>query len=168
MGFYSLGLTEILTGSADVALQTLKGILEDINFAVGNDTGQKILACIKNTMSDRHIVEKNFNKLLEDYRAEVLPVVVSNWSALSIEEKVNFTSLNNFFCGMHVVVGLADTAAAVLLEWEKMCSDLIITSPHAMVNKSEPGTIRLIRTACKAFSRHGSEKMEFISPLQHS
>ena len=116
LGFYSLGLTEILTGSADVALKTLKGILEDINFAVGNDTGQKILACIKNTMSDRHIVEKNFNKLLEDYRAEVLPVVVSNWSALSIEEKVNFTSLNNFFCGMHVVVGLADTAAAVLLE----------------------------------------------------
>ena len=39
-----------------------------------------------------------------------------------------------------------------------MCSDLIITLQHAMVNKSEPGTIRLIRTACKAFSRHGSEK----------
>ena len=59
---------------------------------------------------------------------------------------------------MHVIVGLADTAAAVLSEWEKVCSDLIITSPHAMVNKSEPDTIRLIRTACKAFSRHGSEK----------
>ena len=27
-----------------------------------------------------------------------------------------------------------------------------------MVNKLVPGTIRLIRTACKAFSRHGSEK----------
>ena len=61
---------------------------------------------------------------------------------------------------MHVIVGLADTAAAVLSEWEKVCSDLIITSQHAMVNKSEPGTIRLIRTACKAFSRHGSEKSE--------
>ena len=48
-------------------------------------------------MSDRHIVEKKFNKLLEDYRAEVLPVVVSNWSALSIEEKSNISSLNNFF-----------------------------------------------------------------------
>ena len=44
---------------------------------------------------------------------------------------------------MHVIVGLADTAAAVLLEWEKVCSDSIITSPHAMVNKSEPGTVRL-------------------------
>ena len=145
-------------GSYSLAPQTLKGILADISYAAGDGTGQKILACIKNTMSDRHIVEKNFNKQLEDYRAEVLPVVVSNWSALSIEEKSNISSLNNFFCGMHVIVGLADTAAAVLSEWEKLCSDLIITSPHAMVNKSEPGTIRLIRTACKAFSRHGSEK----------
>ena len=93
LGCYSLGLTEVLTGSADVALQTLKGILED----VGNGTGQRILACIKNTMSDCHIVEKNFNKLLEDYRAEVLPEVVSNWLTLSIEEKSTFTSLNNFF-----------------------------------------------------------------------
>ena len=97
LGSYSLGLTDILTGSADVALQTLKGILADISYAAGDGTGQKILACIKNTMSDRHIVEKNFNKLLEDYRAEVLPVVVSNWSALSIEEKSNISSLNNFF-----------------------------------------------------------------------
>ena len=47
LGSYSLGLTEILTGSADVVLQTLKGILEDINFAVGNGTEQKVLACIK-------------------------------------------------------------------------------------------------------------------------
>jgi len=61
LGSYSLGLTEILTGSAGVALQTLKRILEDINFAVGNGTGQKILACTKNTMLDRHVVEKNFN-----------------------------------------------------------------------------------------------------------
>ena len=97
LGSYSLGLTDILTGSADVALQTLKGILADISYAAGDGTGQKILAYIKNTMSDRHIVEKNFNKLLEVYRAEVLPVVVSNWSALSIEEKSNISSLNNFF-----------------------------------------------------------------------
>ena len=135
----------------------VKGILEDINFAI----------CIKNIMSDCHMVEKNFNRLLEDYRAEVLPVVVSNWSALLIEEKSSFTSLNNF-CGMFVIVGLADTVAVVLLEWEKVCSDSIITSPLAMVNKSEPGTIRLIRTACKHLASINQKKVEFINPLQHS
>jgi len=29
-----------------------------------------VLAKVENTMSDRHIVEKNFNSLLEDYRKE--------------------------------------------------------------------------------------------------
>ena len=46
-GSYSLGLSEILTGSADVALQTLKIILEDINLATSDGTGQNISACIK-------------------------------------------------------------------------------------------------------------------------
>jgi len=59
---------------------------------------------------------------------------------------------------MHVIVGLADTAAAVLLEWEKVCSETITPSPHVLAQKLEPGTIRLIRTACKAFSKYGSEK----------
>ena len=59
---------------------------------------------------------------------------------------------------MHVIVGLADTAAATLLEWERIDSDLDSISPHVMVRKSESGVIRLIRTACKAFSKHASEQ----------
>jgi len=59
---------------------------------------------------------------------------------------------------MHVIVSLADTAGAVQLEWEKNCSETITISPHVLVQKSESDTIRLIRTACKAFSKHGSEK----------
>ena len=49
---YSLGLSEILTWSAEVTLNTL------IDLVVGEGTGAKILRYIKNTMSDRHIVEK--------------------------------------------------------------------------------------------------------------
>ena len=56
-----------------------------------------------------------------------------------------------------MIVGLADTAAAVLLEWEKVCSETITHSPHVLAQKLESGTIRLIRPACKAFSKHGSE-----------
>ena len=58
---YSLGLSQMLTGSAEVTLSTLKVILSDIDLVVGEGTGNKILSCIKNTMSDRHIVEKKFN-----------------------------------------------------------------------------------------------------------
>ena len=38
-------------------------------------------------MSDRHIVEKKFNSLFEDYRAEILPMVVTDWDVLSVDEQ---------------------------------------------------------------------------------
>ena len=41
--------------------------------------------------------------LLEDYRLQILSKVVSNWDALSIEEPGELASLNNFFCGMHIL-----------------------------------------------------------------
>ena len=64
-------------------------------------------------MSDRHIIEKNFNTLLEDYRLKVLPSVVDNWAELSIDEKQRMSSLNNFFCTLHLLV-----ASSTLLQWE--------------------------------------------------
>ena len=72
-------------------------ILADIEAVAGDGIGDKILANIKNTMSDRHIVEKKFNGLLEDYRQEILPSVVAGWDAHSEEEQLNLSSLNNFF-----------------------------------------------------------------------
>ena len=59
-------------------------------------------------MSDRHVIGKKFNNLLKDYRNEVLPSVVAEWDALSEDEQVTLSSLNNFFCGMHLVVGMTD------------------------------------------------------------
>ena len=80
---YSLGLCEMLTGSADLTLKSLQMILADIEAVAGDGIGDKILANIKNTTSDRHIVEKKFNGLLEEYRQEILPSVVAGWDALS-------------------------------------------------------------------------------------
>ena len=77
---YSLVLSEMLTGSAEVTLNILK---TDIDLVVGEGVGAKILRCIKNTMSNRHVVEKKFNSLLEDYRVEILPMVVADWDVLS-------------------------------------------------------------------------------------
>ena len=52
---YSLGLCELLTGSADLTLKSLQMILTDIEAVAGDGIGEKILANIKNTMSDWHI-----------------------------------------------------------------------------------------------------------------
>ena len=84
---YSLGLAEMAAGTARNSRDLLLQILDDVD-AVYNRFGggcvsEKIITNIKNTMSDRQIVQKNFNQLLEDYRKEVLPSVVDGWSQIS-------------------------------------------------------------------------------------
>ena len=76
-------------------------------------------------MSDRHIVEKSFNQLLESYRIEVLPSVVKGWQELTTQEQTQISHLNNFFCGLHLIVGMADTAATTLMECEEVHFDKI-------------------------------------------
>ena len=137
---YSLGLCEMLTGSADLTLKSLQMILADIEAFTGDGTGNKILANIKNMMSDRHIVEKKFNTLLEDYRCEILPSVVADWDVLSEDEQLHLSSLNNFFCGMHLTVGMTDCVLSTLLQWENTHFDEPL-SRHISVSKSEPRVI---------------------------
>ena len=48
---YTLGLSEMLTGSAEETLDTLKQILDDTELVAGKGTGMNLLA----------IVQKNFN-----------------------------------------------------------------------------------------------------------
>ena len=37
---------------------------------------------------------------------------------MSSHEKTVLTRINNFYCGLHLLVGLADAAEAVLKAWE--------------------------------------------------
>ena len=66
----------------------------------------------KNTMLDRQIVEKT-NSLLEDYRTTTLAGIVESWDTMSCEQ-CSMSTLNSFFCGMHILVRMADTASATL------------------------------------------------------
>ena len=100
-------------------------------------------------MSDRASVQKSFNSLLADYRATTLPSVINNWETLTETEKSCMCEMYHFFCGMHLVVNMAEHTAEALRLFE---------SAEGMVDSSESGTVRLIRTACKAFQRRGCEK----------
>lgn len=149
---YCLGLRHIFSGSADDTLQVLKEILDDIDSVqkeIGESTlSDKILLKIKNTMSDRHAAEKKFNAILEEYRADILPTVVENWDELSEVEHDQLTRMNNFFCGLHFLVGLADCAENTLKLWETSHDE---NSASSASLSTSSGTQRLIRTACKAF-----------------
>ena len=162
---YTLGLAEMLTGSTAKVMDTFKQILADMDLVGGENTGNVILAKIKNTMSDRHIVEKNFNSLLEEYRSTILPSVIQSWNILSQDQQQTMSTLNNFFCGMHVLVGMADTASATLCQWETTHFEGAPVQTCVLKRKSESGIVRLIRTACKVLSKHGSEQSGVYLPF---
>jgi len=98
----------------------------------------------------RHAAEKLFNEILHEFRADILPTVAENWDQMTEMEKEQLTHMNNFFCGLHFLVGLADTAEEVVKLWEAHS-----TSKEASASS---GTQRLVRTACKAFHHRGSQQ----------
>lgn len=69
------------------------------------------------------------------------------------EEKETLTRMNNFFCGLHFVVGLADSAEEVMKVWEAQHLD-----DYQHMSASTSSTQTLIRTACKAFHHQGSQQ----------
>ena len=155
---YTLGMREVASGSAQSMLDKVKEILDDLSASAStsNDkdtqTTSEIVMRIKSTMSDRANTEKSFNELLANYRAEILPLVVKNWEELSQKEKESMSEMYNFFCGIH---SMAETTSEAIRLFEKAHyknSDLEVSE------NTEAGTIRLIRTACKAFERRGDEK----------
>ena len=165
---YSLGLTEMLSGSATQVLSTFQQILYDLELTTQSDSSHVILSKIKNTMSDRHIVEKNFNSLLQSYRMEVLPSVVDNWAELGKDEQQGISTLNNFFCGLHLLVGMADVSSSTLLQWELTHFEGTVGAAAlfgSTTRQSESGIVRLVRTACKVLCKHGSEQSGVYQPF---
>ena len=127
---------------------------------VQNRVSKTIVAKIKNTMSDRSSVQKSFNQLLMDYRSSVLPEVLADWQDLSSEEKGVLAKMNNFFCGLHFIVSLAEQSAEALAQWEKLHFSGKVGAaalPFAWEDRSS-GIVRLVRTATKTFQKHGDEQ----------
>lgn len=133
------------SGSAAQTLGVLQQVLSDIGKAVTengrNGTSSCIPTSIENTMSDQHIVEENFNELLQTYRADCLSGVTENWQHMAEMEQLEVSKTNNFFCGMHFMVAMADQAYKTLKGWEKL---------QFGEEKVGAGTIHLVRTMCKA------------------
>lgn len=95
--------------------------------------------------------QKVFNTILEEYRADILPIIVENWSELTDIEQDQLTRMNNFFCSLRFLVGLANSAENALKLWEAN-----MTGETTLPSSS--GTQRLVRTACKAFHHRGSQQ----------
>ena len=141
-------------------MDSLKDILEELSQTSArhgySDAGNQIIANIKSTMSDRASSQKAFNTLLSEYRTNILPLIIVNWGSLEENEQLSMSQMFHYFCGMHLLVNMAENVTEALRLFENANG----------TSDNESCTVRLVRTACKAFSRRACEKSG--CPLQFS
>ena len=166
---YVLGLREMSCKSSATVLETFQDILDDISNlctdsekSTGSEIGMEILRNVKNTMSDRAATEKKFHQLLQEFRMDILPKFVENWNSLTKDEQSMCGRMNNFFCGLHLLVNFADICSDSMKKFE--CLKLSGQDKITEEGQSECGTIRLIRTCSKAFAKGVNEKSGVHGP----
>jgi len=153
-----LGLKDMATKSSHDTLDTFKDILNDLDTSdEKSKAGKTLLSNIKNTMSDRAATEVKFNKLLQDYKSEVLPDIIEKFDSLNDDAQQSVTRINNFFCGLHSLVHMAEVAQKSLFQIEKDHFEEPLPSSDTF-NINQSGTFRLIQTSCKAFARRGDQR----------
>ena len=162
------GIREVSSGDTKTQLNVLIDIFSEIEESLQSseeNVSNKIISSIKNIMSDRHIVQKKFNAVFQNYCAPGLPTLFENWDTLSENIQENFIKVNDSFWGLHFLVGLADQTEIALKAWDKLLYDdrPIGSLANGGYSKGESGTLRLIRTTCKSVQTHGCEKSGRIS-----
>ena len=141
-------------------------VLSDIGQLNNNSNFvNQTIASIKNLMSDRCNTQKCFNNMFITLRETILPKVEELWDSLSQEERNSLSKINQFFCGLHFLVALADQADTSLKIWENLCfpdgkvGSKQFSNYQKASNNGESGTTRTVRTSCKLVqSTQGCEK----------
>jgi len=107
------------------------------------------------------------------HRTEVLPSIIQDWENISLIEKDQISTLNNFFCGMHVLVRMADTTSKT---WDTHFEGPVGAAATVItVSKSDSGIVvvwslpnitisHLVPTTGKAMCKHGSEQSGVFQP----
>ena len=57
--------------------------------------------------------------MLESYRDTILSTTVEGWDEMDESDKIINGKINNHFCGLHMLVNLAELCNAVLKEFEQ-------------------------------------------------
>ncbi|CAC5393343.1 unnamed protein product [Mytilus coruscus] len=147
---YLLGLKHLSSKASKTVLETLEEILKEIEDRtqyLQNENppslAYNILKNISNTMSDRAPTEKSFQQLLQDYRTTLLKENMDNFNELSEPDQILITKMNNFFCGLHLLVNIADLICSIFKEWEQTVMNKEVIGESAI--------IKTVREVCKAF-----------------
>ncbi|WAQ97797.1 LOW QUALITY PROTEIN: hypothetical protein MAR_022170 [Mya arenaria] len=145
-----LGLREICTKSSHDTLYVFKEILDDIDYigeTANSEKSKQIMKHIVATMSDRAATETKFNRLLNEYRNSVLPLIREVYNDLDENESRTVSAFSIFFCGLHSLVHIAETSNKSLLNAEKgiFGENNVPTPDHgSFKHVTESGTTRLL------------------------
>jgi len=71
-------------------------------------------------MSDRAQTNLAFTAILEQYRRDVMPMFVDSWNSLSEDERLVTVKVNNFLCGLHLLVNFAECLSPILGLFDKL------------------------------------------------
>ena len=153
---YSRSSIAKLQANASNMLQKLIVEKSCKNAGSSSDVFNEIVGKIKNTVTDRGSVEKKCNSLLQEFRSNVLPLVTNGWDGMSHDERKGLCGINNFYCGLHFVVGPAEQAQEALKRWEK--AHRAAPAIGGIQRSREAGTVQLVRTVCKALETHCNEQ----------
>ncbi|KAJ8375537.1 hypothetical protein SKAU_G00061170 [Synaphobranchus kaupii] len=156
----TLGLLAQAGGDTEATLDSFMFRIKELAAAIKEGTTReniaKLITSVKTTMSDQGPINPGFNRGLRMLREDLLPVAIENWDNLSEENKTQFGSMSHFYCKMHLIVNLEEEAKKSLKSFE----DVIVQegkNKHSFTT-NEAGAVRLVRTACKAFTVRGSDE----------
>ena len=96
----AVGIREVSSGDTKTQLNVLIDIFSEIEESLQSleeNVSNKIIFPIKNIISDRHIVQKKFNVVFQNYCAPGLPTLFENWDTLSENIQENLIKVNDFF-----------------------------------------------------------------------
>ena len=162
----SLGFEELPGGNTNSYISATRDMLYDVaKLLLPEDAGQvqtdtkvaQLLASVKNTMSDRHVVNKCYNSQLSEWRSNFMPLFQDNLHELSVEQQDDIVRMNHLFCGIHVIANLGTTAKETMKEFENIASETIAN--HGF-NRGNARSYDLLYESSKPFTEgHGCQSV---------
>lgn len=142
--------------SGQSTLDTLKEILSDVKLHSCERKEKSNESWVYNVgKHQRHYVwqskhRKALHNLLEEYRSTILPNVIYNWTDLDETEKKLCSKLNNFFCGLHLLVDMVDSCETSITKFEMEFNDGKNIGSAACLelkryHRNASGVLRLLR-----------------------
>ncbi len=124
---YSLGIDEMPAGAAVNYMDSTKNLFMEIAELLtenGDPTSTlaSLIKTVKNTMTDRHVVNGCYIDQLREYKESLLPKITPLYHSFTAKELQDAIRINKTFCGMHAIVGMGTVSKEALTEFETIAA----------------------------------------------